>query len=165
MTSPTIHASAVLAGARAVLIRGPAGSGKSRLAHALLEAAGTGALAFGRLVGDDRVHVEAAHGRLLVRPAPALAGLIEIRGLGLLRLPFEPVAVVGLIVDLADPDAGRLPLAVAQAAIVEGISLPRLAVAPGIDPLPLALAKLREPSSSAGPAQPSNAHTVEVGKK
>ena len=60
---PTIHASAVLVGARAVLIRGPAGSGKSSLAFALIRAGETGALPFARLVGDDRVHVEAAHGR------------------------------------------------------------------------------------------------------
>ena len=50
--TPTVHASAVLAGARAVLLRGPAGSGKSRLAMALLAAAQTGLLRFARLVGD-----------------------------------------------------------------------------------------------------------------
>jgi hypothetical protein len=65
----TIHASAVLVGARATLIRGAAGSGKSSLAFALIQAVGNGALTFARLVGDDRVHVQAVHGRLLVRPA------------------------------------------------------------------------------------------------
>ncbi len=53
----TIHASAVLVGARAVLIRGAAGAGKSRLAFALIEAGRCGALPFARLVGDDRVHI------------------------------------------------------------------------------------------------------------
>ena len=91
----TIHASAVLIGAKAALIRGPAGAGKSRLAFDLINAAALGALPFARLIGDDRVKVEACAGRLLVRPAPALAGLIEIRGLGIRRLPFEPVAAVG----------------------------------------------------------------------
>ncbi|MGA7487776.1 MAG: serine kinase, partial [Xanthobacteraceae bacterium] len=66
--TPTVHASAVLAGARAVLIRGPAGAGKSQLALALIHAGETGLLRFARLVGDDRVHLEAHHGRLLVRP-------------------------------------------------------------------------------------------------
>jgi serine kinase of HPr protein (carbohydrate metabolism regulator) len=56
--SPSIHASAVLIGARAVLIRGPAGSGKSRLALMLLSAAKQGLLPFARLVADDRAHVE-----------------------------------------------------------------------------------------------------------
>ena len=64
--APTVHASAVLAGARAVLIRGAPGAGKSRLALALIQAAQTGLLPFARLVGDDRVHLEAHHGRLLV---------------------------------------------------------------------------------------------------
>ena len=131
----TIHASAVLVGARAVLIRGPSGSGKSRLASGLIEAARTGALVFARLVADDRVHVEALNGRLLVRPAESLAGLIEVRGLGLRRLPFEPVAVVGLAVDLAAADAERLPAASAQTCLIEGIAVPRLAVAPAADPL------------------------------
>ena len=107
--APTVHASAVLTGARAVLIRGGAGAGKSKLALALIDAAQTGLLAFARLVGDDRVHLEPRHGRLLVKPAAALAGLIEVRGLGIRRLAHEPVAVVGLVVDLAADDADRLP--------------------------------------------------------
>jgi HPr kinase/phosphorylase len=144
--SPTIHASAVLTGARAVLIRGPAGAGKSRLAYALIQAERTGLLAFARLVGDDRVHLETAHGRLLVRPSQALAGLIEIRGLGIRRVPFEPVAVVGLVVDLAAVNAQRLP-ASAEAAI-EGIALPRLAVAPGEEALPILIAALRSADSA-----------------
>ena len=90
MTLATIHASAVLTGARAVLIRGPSGAGKSRLALDLIEAGRAGVLRFARLVGDDRVHVQTAAGRLLVRPAETLAGLIEVRGLGVLRLPYEP---------------------------------------------------------------------------
>jgi hypothetical protein len=52
--------------------------------------------------------------------------------------------VVGLIVDLSDPDAERLPLALTQSATLHGVALPRLAVAPGIDPLPLVLTKLRD---------------------
>ena len=92
----TIHASAVLAGPKAVLIRGPSGSGKSLLAWNLINAASQGLLTFTRLVGDDRLQVVGESGRLLVRPAQALSGLIEIHGLGIRRLPFEPIAVVGL---------------------------------------------------------------------
>ena len=135
---PTIHASAVLVGARAVLIQGPSGSGKSRLALALLQA-----VPVARLVADDRAHVEAHHGRLLVRPAETLAGLLEVRGLGIRRLAFEPLAVVGLVVDLGVPDAERLPRKTAGQTTIAGIVLPRLAVAPGLDPLPMVLAALR----------------------
>jgi len=147
--SPTIHATAVLAGARAVLIRGPAGSGKSSLAFALIRAGESGTLPFARLIGDDRVHVEAAHGRLLVRPAPTIAGLIEIRGLGIRRLPHEPVAAVGLVVDLGAADAERLPERKSTTAEVAGIVLPRLAVAPSGAPLPLVIAALRTEDSGA----------------
>ena len=51
------------------------------------------------------------NGRLLARPAEALAGLIEVRGVGILRLAHEASAVVGLVVDLAAADAERLPQA------------------------------------------------------
>ncbi len=124
--SPTIHASAVLVGARAILIRGAAGSGKSSLAFALIQAGQSGALPFARLVGDDRVHVEAAHGRVLVRPAETLAGLIEIRGLGIRRLAFEPVAALSLVVDLDALHTERLPTLDSAATEVAGIALPRL---------------------------------------
>jgi HPr kinase/phosphorylase len=143
MASPTIHASAVLVGARAVLIQGPAGSGKSSLVLALLRAAGQGLIPFARLVADDRAHVEAAHGRLLVRPAPALAGLIEVRGLGIRRVSYEQLATVGFLVELGEYEAERLPLRGRAPAVLAGIALPRLAVAAGADPLPLVLAYLQ----------------------
>jgi HPr kinase/phosphorylase len=138
----TVHASAVLAGPRAILIRGPAGAGKSQLALALIQAAECGLIAFARLVGDDRIELAAAHGRLLARPPQALAGLIEVRGLGIRRLDHEPVAVIGLVVDLATPDAERLPETAEQQVTVAGIILPLLAIAPGSDPLPVVLAHL-----------------------
>ena len=144
MVPPSIHASAVLIGARAVLIRG---SGKSRLALALLTAAKQGLLPFARLVADDRAHVEVVHGRLLVRPAPALAGLIEVRGLGIRHLLHDPLAVVCLVVDLGQPDAERLPDPAQREAKIEGITLPRLAVAAGADALPVVLAYLQSTST------------------
>jgi HPr kinase/phosphorylase len=148
MNPTTIHASAVLVGARAVLIRGPSGSGKSRLALALIEASNSGTLRFARLVADDRVYLEAAGGRLQARPPEALAGLIEVRGAGLLRLPHEASAVVGLVVDLAADGASRLPLPAQRKAEIEGIFLPRLAVAADLAPLPTVLTVLNSPSNA-----------------
>jgi HPr kinase/phosphorylase len=134
----TVHASAVLIGARAVLIRGPSGAGKSLLAFELIEAARAGHVGFAKLIGDDRVHLESASGRLLVRPSPSLAGLIELRGTGILRVDYEPAGVVGLVVDLAAADAERLPERLQVG--IEGIDLPRLAVAAGDQALPGVLA-------------------------
>jgi HPr kinase/phosphorylase len=147
--TPTVHASAVLAGARAVLIRGAAGTGKSCLALALIEAAQSGLLRFARLVGDDRVHLEPCHGRLLVRPAAALAGLIEVRSMGIRRLDHEACAVVGLVVDLAAADAERLPAA--GDTVIGGISLPRLAIAAGADSMQPVIAAL---TTTAGDIKP-----------
>jgi HPr kinase/phosphorylase len=142
---PTVHACAVLVGARALLIRGPAGSGKSLLTFNLIAAAQSGLLPFARLVGDDRIRLEPCHGRLLVRAPDALAGLIEVRGLGIRRLTYEPVAVVAGVIDLAAADAKRLP---EQAEIkVEGIKLPQLKIAQGHDPYPSVLAWLTSRSA------------------
>jgi len=144
----TIHASAVLAGSRAVLIRGPSGAGKSRLALDIIAAAAGGQLPFARLVADDRAELEAAAGRLVVRPAPLLAGLIEVRGLGIRRLPHEAVAVVGLVVDLAALDAQRLPSPEQRQAAIAGVVLPRIAVAADAAALPLVIAALHLPEAA-----------------
>jgi HPr kinase/phosphorylase len=108
---------------------------------ALIAGAQTGLLRFARLVADDRVLLEAHHGRLLARPPAALAGLIEVRGVGIRRVEYEPAAVVGLVVDLAAEDAERLPAT--GEATVSGVKLSRLAVGAGADPLPPLLALLQ----------------------
>jgi HPr kinase/phosphorylase len=146
----TTHASAVLIGASAVLIRGPSGAGKSRLAFALIGAQAQGLLRFCRLVADDRVILEACNGRLLIRPAPSLEGLIEIRGLGIRRLPFEPLAAAGLVLDLAASDAERLPASEASQTAISGVVLPRLAVAAQADALPLVLGYLASKPMAGG---------------
>lgn len=144
----SIHASAVLAGERAVLIRGPSGSGKSRLAFDLIMAGRAGQIAPARLVGDDRVHVW-QHGReLMVRPAPALAGLIEIRGLGIRRCDFAAEARVGLVVDLDAADAERLPPPDSLQIRIHGILIPRIPVNAGFSPLPLVIAALTMTANS-----------------
>ncbi len=125
-TPSTIHASAVLVGSRAILIRGRSGAGKSQLALRLLHAQGSGALPFVRLIADDRVLLERVQDRVLVRPAPSLAGLIEIRGLGVLRLPYEPVALVGLVIDLDAAEPDRMPTDASFSTDVLGVTFPRI---------------------------------------
>jgi len=100
--SLTLHASAVAVGGRGVLLLGPSGAGKSALALALI---GRGAA----LVADDRVTLTRAGEALLARAPAPLAGLIEARGIGLLRLPALPEAPLALAVDLGRPPAARMP--------------------------------------------------------
>lgn len=139
---PSIHASAVKVGERAVLIRGPSGAGKSRLAFELIIAGRAGVVDRAVLVGDDRVHLATVGRELVVRPAGELAGLIEIRGLGIRHCEFVPHATVGLVVDLAAADAERLPVAEALVTRISGVELPRIPVTAGFSPLPLVVAAL-----------------------
>jgi serine kinase of HPr protein (carbohydrate metabolism regulator) len=148
MGGTSVHASAVLVGDLAVLIRGPSGSGKSRLAFDLLLAGRAGQIAPATLVGDDRLHLQSHAGQLMVRPTPALAGLIEIRGLGIRRCPFVSEARVGLVVDLDAADGERLPPAEALKASVDGILIPRIPVKQGFSGLPLVIAALTMTSIS-----------------
>lgn len=138
----SVHASAVRVGDRAVLIRGPSGAGKSRLAFNLILAGRAGQLPPAVLVGDDRVHLDTVAGQLWVRPAPELAGLIEVRGLGIRHCDFVGEAVVGLVADLAAADAERLPPQEALSIHLNGVSIPRIPIGNDYDPLLLIAAVL-----------------------
>jgi HPr kinase/phosphorylase len=144
VTAPgsSVHASAVLVGDRAVLIRGPSGSGKSRLAFDLILAGRARQIASAMLIGDDRVLLEAVQGEVVVRPARGLEGLIEIRGLGIRHCDFAEQAPVGLVVDLSAHDADRMPAPEALACELRGIKIPRIPVGSAFQPLPLLLAAL-----------------------
>jgi HPr kinase/phosphorylase len=144
----SVHASAVRVGDRAVLIRGPSGAGKSRLALDLILAGRAGQLPQAVLVGDDRVHLDTVAGQLRVRPAPKLAGLIEVRGLGVRHCDFVEEAVVGLVADLGAPDAERLPPPEALIIRLNGVLIPRIPIGNGYAPLPLIAAALITTASS-----------------
>ena len=89
----TLHASAVAWHGRGVLIRGASGAGKSTLALGLIE---RGAL----LVGDDQVMLRSASDELTMTAPARLAGLLEIRGVGITRWPYLVSARLALVVDL-----------------------------------------------------------------
>jgi serine kinase of HPr protein (carbohydrate metabolism regulator) len=110
---------------RALLLRGPSGAGKSDVALRLIEAGG-------RLVADDQTHLARQGKHLVATPPPALAGLIEVRGVGIVRLAraqLQAAAPVALLVDLVRPaELERLPEPMHETLL--GIALPRLALAP-----------------------------------
>lgn len=115
------QATCVAIGGRAVLIEGKPGSGKSSLALALID---RGAV----LVGDDGVALAARDGQLHASPAPAIAGLLEVRNVGLLTYPTTADVPVALVLRL-DPDAPRF---IDAAELVErgGVRLPQVRLWP-----------------------------------
>ena len=106
----------------ACLLRGPPGCGKSDLALRLIDGGAA-------LVADDQVEL-ARDGDRIVATAPAnLAGLIEVRGHGIVRLPATAWSHLGLVVDLVAPDeVERMPEA--ECCDLLGVGIPRIQLAP-----------------------------------
>jgi len=99
----SFHASCVDVDGRGLLIQGPSGSGKSALAIRLVA---LGA----KLVSDDQTYIVAEADRLIAScPRSELSGIIEARGLGLLRAPFVRSTTLALVVDMAQAETDRLP--------------------------------------------------------
>ena len=122
-----IHASTVMAGEAGILIRGASGSGKSGMALALIGLV-TAQMRPARLVADDRTCLEVRHGRLIASCKPAVAGLIERRGLGLVPMPHEPRVIVRLVVDCLGREPERMPEAEDLVTELLGLTLPRIAI-------------------------------------
>ena len=98
-----VHATCVSLYGAGLIIRGPSGAGKSDLALRLID---RGA----RLVADDRVDLLVSDNSVIARAPETLAGLLEIRGLGILRVPVLEATVVRLVVDLVNHEnVPRLP--------------------------------------------------------
>ncbi|NVN44649.1 hypothetical protein HW537_12150 [Asaia siamensis] len=95
----SLHASCASWEGLGVLLTGASGSGKSSLLLRLVESGFA-------LVGDDQIVLQ----RTIARPAPALAGLIEVRGLGIVQMPYLPEAAIVLRVELGrNTPIQRLP--------------------------------------------------------
>ena len=100
-----IHASCIALEGKGVLLRGSPGAGKSDLALRLIEGGA-------RLVADDQVALTSAGEALLAAPPARIAGLLEVRGIGIVSMKYLPRCPVHLVVDLAAPDrVERMPVA------------------------------------------------------
>jgi serine kinase of HPr protein (carbohydrate metabolism regulator) len=117
-----IHATAVAIDGRAVLLRGASGAGKSDLALRLIDAGA-------RLVTDDQSELFRRGEAIFVRPPNRISGLIEVRGIGIVRIEALPEAPVALIADLVSPEqVDRMPERRREPIL--GLNLPVIALAP-----------------------------------
>lgn len=124
METERIHATAVALGSQAILLVGPPGAGKSDLALRLIDRGGV-------LIADDQVMLSRDGPSLLAAPPDRLAGLLEIRGVGIVRRPFVRHRPIVLILDLAAP-VERLPPAPEEwpRRRLLGVDVPRLPLVP-----------------------------------
>ena len=121
MTPPvTMHATAVAIDGRAVLLVGPPGSGKSDLALRLIDRGAA-------LIADDQVALTHDGGCLRASPPPPIAGLIEVRGVGIVPEPHVAGVPVALLVELGAPPE-RMPAAAARDLL--GVAVPLVALDP-----------------------------------
>lgn len=123
------HGTAVAIDGRAVLIRGPSGSGKSDLALRLIAAGARWPGLRGEpvLVADDQVELSLVDEHVLVRAPATIAGMIEVRGVAILRLPHVPEARLALVVDLVACDmVERLPKP--DKTSILGVAVPKLSL-------------------------------------
>jgi hypothetical protein len=134
-----IHATALVVGETGVLVTGPSGSGKSRIAMELMQAGRTGGK-FAALVCDDQVLLTVVGKKILASAPQSICGMIELRGSGILKVSSMQRAVMHIAIAAGRPDGDmRLPSPDAQFSPVEGIALPLLHLVPGhlLDPLDL----------------------------
>lgn len=132
-TRERVHANALVIGEIGLLLRGASGSGKSALTLELIARARENG-DFAALIGDDRVDLAACNGRLIARPHPAIAGFMEVRGVGLVSAPYEPAGVIHAVIDLTaalGPLPDRLPEEAALRINLCGLTVPRLKVRSG----------------------------------
>lgn len=115
-----VHATAVAIDGKAVLLRGPPGAGKSDLALRLIDAGAA-------LIADDQAELRRSGNHIFVRAPAAIAGLIEIRGVGILHLGVVEEAPLAMCVDLLpSTEIERLPERRFEAVL--GIPIPLVAV-------------------------------------
>lgn len=95
----TVHATTLALGGAGILVRGPAGAGKTTLALALIDAHQLRGR-FGRLVADDRTALRVAGGRLIASVPLPIAGFVERRGYGIDATPHLEAVRLTLVVDL-----------------------------------------------------------------
>lgn len=133
-----LQASAVALDGRALLLEGPPASGKSSLALALID---RGA----ELLGDDGVTLTQSGSQVIVAPPPNIAGMLEIRGIGLVTLPIASPTPLALILSLvAEVETERLPDVIPTRRVCD-VSIPILKFAPvGIAPAARAEWALRQ---------------------
>ena len=127
----THHGTAIAMGGSAVLIIGPSGAGKSDLALRCLAVAPTTLIPLpAHLIADDRVLISREGDRLRLEAPETILGKLEVRGLGILEVPFERSADLALLVELVAPEAiERLPDPPPRRDLL-GVSLPLLRLAP-----------------------------------
>ncbi|WP_170333681.1 HPr kinase/phosphorylase [Ruegeria arenilitoris] len=120
-----LHATCVAVEGRGALILGRSGAGKSALALQMLA---LGA----ELVGDDRVALRMVGERAMAAAAPNLRGLIEARGIGLLRAQTVGATPVCYVVDLDQSEPERLPEPITAVVLRQTVPLLRAADTPNL---------------------------------
>jgi serine kinase of HPr protein (carbohydrate metabolism regulator) len=147
MVRALVHGTCVALGGRAALLRGAPGAGKSDLALRFLALPNEGELR-PLLVADDQVQLDVNGTTVTVSAPEMLAGMMEVRGLGIQEMPTIAAARLVLVCDLVAADhVPRMPPDPWDRTALEGVDMPLLHLSPfeASAPLKLKMALLRAP--------------------
>lgn len=137
-----IHGTAIVIGSTGLIFLGPSGWGKSMLAFTCLTQAKRLNL-FSALVADDQVFLSRKNSQIMADCPPTLAGLIELRGTGIVRHSYISQAILHYAVLPGSPSGEkRLPPENEVADIGGDFSLPVIRLMAGVaEPLAILMAK------------------------
>ncbi|MDF1747557.1 MAG: HPr kinase/phosphatase C-terminal domain-containing protein [Alphaproteobacteria bacterium] len=125
-----VHGTTIAIDGRGILLRGVSGAGKSDLALRMIDAGA-------ELVADDQTTLTVDAGTLYAQAPEQLQGRIEVRGVGIMTLPYRTKVAVELLADLTQGPIDRLPDCSQET--LEGITLPCLTIAPFESSAPIKL--------------------------
>lgn len=121
--SELIHATGLVIDGVGVLLTGPSGAGKSDLALRLID---RGAV----LIGDDYLHAQQNGTALRMTVPDRIAGLIEVRGVGIMPVQHNTSATIGLVIALVPAPEAEERLPDPRETVIAGVTLPIYSIAP-----------------------------------
>jgi len=115
-----IHATFVVLNKKGILLQGESGSGKSDIALRMIESKGA------ELVADDAVEIFIHNGELWGKAPDNLKGMLEVRGIGIVKYPYVNDFAVDMAVELKNKPEEIERMPIKQHEIILGLEINKI---------------------------------------